>query len=98
MEQLEQFKEKIDDKEDELQQVSAQLEISKREKLNIEMQMESTVKQLEEEREELQVSDMCCISVVMNERHRFSAVGFSYSQIVKYEFLVRLICEQNETW
>ena len=59
MEQLEQFKEKIDDKEDELQQVSAQLEISKREKLNIEMQMETTVKQLEEEREELQVGDMC---------------------------------------
>ena len=58
MEQLEQFKEKIDDKEDELQQVSAQLEISKRQKLNIEMQMESVVKQLEEEREELQVSDV----------------------------------------
>ena len=97
MEQLEQFKEKIDDKKDELQQVSAQLEISKREKLNIEMQMETTVKQLEEEREELQVSDMCCISVVKNELHRILTVRFIYSQTVKHEVLIRLICEQNET-
>ena len=63
VEQLEQFKEKIDDKEDELQQVTAQLEISQREKLNIEMQMDSMVKQLEEERGQLQVSTMSIISV-----------------------------------
>ena len=64
VEQLEQFKEKIDDKEDELQQVTAQLEISQREKLNIEMQMDSMVKQLEEEREQLQVSIMSIVTVV----------------------------------
>ena len=67
VEQLEQFKEKIDDKEDELQQVSAQLEISRKEKLNI----ENMVKQLEEQREELQVSTVCCISVVVFPGHNW---------------------------
>ena len=79
VEQLEQFKEKIDDKEDELQQVTAQLEISQREKLNIEMQMDSMVKQLEEERGQLQVSIMSIISVAFSKLARVTAFPMFYS-------------------
>ncbi len=56
VDQLEQFKEKMDDKEDELQQMAAQLEISNRERTNSISLMEGKMKELESEREQLQVS------------------------------------------
>ncbi len=55
VDQLEQIKEKMEDKDDELQQMAAQLEISNRERTNSISLMEEKMKELESEREQLQV-------------------------------------------